>query len=212
MGTHPIFESDFDCLTEMIKVSLRMILLCQWVLAIGSLSSHMTWLPAGYQWAQFSIIGLGVWSIIERDSVEAIMMYTLATIISTMLDIIYVSTSFNGANKDSSLFKLSAAAVIIHILVKPVQTLILYQIYKDRGGEYGFNIGHVLPGSGAYENIGDDEADSFTSNTYKPMTPLQSKAVPQYQSWNKKSNISTQVHTLFTCHYHSPFLLFFKKF
>ena len=44
--------------------------------------------------------------------------------------------------------------------------IIIHQIYKDRGGEYGFNFQHVLPGSGRYENI-DDEAESFQSNTYK---------------------------------------------
>ena len=70
---------------KMIKVSIRMILLLQWVLAIGALSAHTPWLPAGYQWCQFSVIGLGVWSIIERDSVEAVMMYTLATLISILL-------------------------------------------------------------------------------------------------------------------------------
>ena len=48
-------------------------------------SSHSRWLPDGYQWCQFSIIGLGIWSIIERDSVEAVMMYTLATLISIIL-------------------------------------------------------------------------------------------------------------------------------
>ena len=48
-------------------------------------SSHSKWLPDGYQWSQFSIIGLGIWSIIERDSVEAVMMYTLATLISILL-------------------------------------------------------------------------------------------------------------------------------
>merc|ERR1712189_164159 len=110
------------------------------------------------------------------------MMYTLATLISILLDIIYLSVSFKiGSVEDSgAMFKLSAAAAIIHILIKPIQTLVLYQVYKDRGGEYGFNISSVLPGN-TYEHIGDDEAESFVSNTYKPMTPIQ-KPVPQYQS------------------------------
>ena len=82
-------------------------------------------------------------------------------------DIIYIATAFSRSAKDTPLFKLSASCAIIHVLVKPIQTLILHQVYKERGGEYGFNIGRVLPGHN-YENIGtEDEAESFVSNTYK---------------------------------------------
>merc|ERR1711990_322805 len=168
------------------KISIRMVLVLQWVLAICALSSR-DWLPPGYQWCQFSVIGLGVWSIIERDSVEAVFLYTVGTSISVIIDIIFVWASFATGKNDAKeldrmgMFNFSAAAVIIHIMVKPIQIIIIHQIYKDRGGEYGFNFQHVLPGSGRYENI-DDEAESFQSNTYKPMSNIQQKAVPTYQS------------------------------
>ena len=49
------------------------------------------------------------------------------------------------------------------------KTVVIYQIYKDRGGEYGFNIEQVLPGRGRYENI-EDEPESFHSNSaYKEL-------------------------------------------
>jgi len=68
------------------KISIRMILLTQWILTICALSAR-DWLPSGYQWCQFSIIGLGVWSIIERESVEAVFLYSLATAISILIGI-----------------------------------------------------------------------------------------------------------------------------
>jgi len=61
--------------------------------------------------------------------------------------------------------KFSAAMAIIHLISKPLQSIILYHMYKERGGEYGFNtLG--LPNS-MYENIGDPESSEGVSSQYK---------------------------------------------
>ena len=113
------------------KISIRMVLVLQWVLAICALSSR-DWLPPGYQWCQvrfvrwyilsvfyqwnnlvtcslvlepfncrltwsiqFSVIGLGVWSIIERDSVEAVFLYTVGTSISVIIGRVFLHDFHN---------------------------------------------------------------------------------------------------------------------
>ena len=50
------------------KISIRMVLVLQWVLAICALSSR-DWLPPGYQWCQVRFLFIGVFcqsEIVQR--------------------------------------------------------------------------------------------------------------------------------------------------
>merc|ERR1712210_84474 len=179
MGTHPIFESDFDCLTEIrmeVKITLKSIVLFQWTMSLLSLSTN--WLPLGYLLTQFSLIILGVWCVVQREDSQQVFLYAACTGISTITESILVGANY--PENLSSLQKFSAAMAIIFIISKPVQALFLHQIYKERGGQSTFgNIG--LPGlSSAYEDL--DSLSEEGRGRYKPMKTVgEVQDLPSYQ-------------------------------
>lgn len=80
----------------------------------------------------------------DRESVEAIFLYLCGTMVSILLDIINIASFYALVSaSDSSLYKFSAAMAIIHLIAKPFECIILYHMYKERGGEYGINIGFI---------------------------------------------------------------------
>ena len=81
----------------------------------------------------------------DRDSSEPLFLYLGGTVLSVLLDIIFIAAAFHSplAAAASSLCKFSAAMAIIFLISKPFQAVILYHMYKERGGDYGFNIGEL---------------------------------------------------------------------
>ena len=80
--------------------------------------------------------------MIDRDSSEPMFLYLGGTLLSIILDIIFIAAAFNSKLQTvSSLCKFSAAIAIIFLISKPLQAILLYHMFKERGGDYGFNIG-----------------------------------------------------------------------
>lgn len=54
--------------------------------------NHM--FPASYAWGNFSVLAVGIWAIVQRDSLDAIMMVSVRVCASTRLLRERVETAF----------------------------------------------------------------------------------------------------------------------
>ncbi|XP_038630012.1 type-1 angiotensin II receptor-associated protein [Scyliorhinus canicula] len=105
------------------------------------------WLPQPYIWSNYAILAIGVWAIAQRDSVDALVMYLVGTVITILTDIIHIAISYDrlagkqvdGASRDQ--FRFSVGMAILSLLLKPVSCLFVYQMYKERGGDCNLNFG-----------------------------------------------------------------------
>ncbi|XP_041063049.1 type-1 angiotensin II receptor-associated protein [Carcharodon carcharias] len=130
---------------ELPVVSLKMIIIVHWLLTTwGCLCS---WLPQPYIWSNYAILAIGVWAIAQRDSVDAVVMYLVGMVITILMDIIHIAISYDhfpGGQRYVALrdqFRFSVGMAILSLILKPVSCLFVYQMYKERGGDYNLNFG-----------------------------------------------------------------------
>ncbi|XP_048470934.1 type-1 angiotensin II receptor-associated protein isoform X2 [Rhincodon typus] len=154
---------------ELPVVSLKMIIVVHWLLTTcylrswtrPSLKSSSTqqmcknhsllrgylypWLPQPYLWSNYAILAIGVWAIAQRDSVDAVVMYLVGMLITVLMDIIHIAISYDRlagkqidiASRDQ--FRFSVGMTILSLLLKPISCFFVYQMYKERGGDYNLN-------------------------------------------------------------------------
>ncbi|NXS10337.1 ATRAP protein, partial [Neodrepanis coruscans] len=91
-------------------------------------------LPPSYVWGNFSVLAVGIWAIVQRDSLDAIVMFLAGLLLSVLTDIIHISIFYpsHGLN-DTKRFSLGMA--IFSLLLKPLSCYLVYRMYRERGGE-----------------------------------------------------------------------------
>ncbi|XP_044852430.1 type-1 angiotensin II receptor-associated protein isoform X5 [Mauremys mutica] len=122
---------------EVPAVNLKAIVLVHWLLT--------TWgcllFPDSYTWGNFTVLAVGVWAIAQRDSIDAIIMFLIGLLITILLDIINISLFYPRDRSLSDLQRFSSGMAIFSLLLKPLSCLFVYQMYRERGGEYIVNLG-----------------------------------------------------------------------
>uniref|UniRef100_A0A8C9L7H0 Angiotensin II receptor associated protein n=1 Tax=Pavo cristatus TaxID=9049 RepID=A0A8C9L7H0_PAVCR len=100
---------------------------------------------ASYAWGNFSVLAVGIWAIVQRDSLDAIVMFLAGLLLTVLTDIIHISVYYplHGYLIDVKRFSMGMA--IFSLLLKPGSCYFVYRMYRERGGEYIFNIGRMLP-------------------------------------------------------------------
>ncbi|KAM5142210.1 type-1 angiotensin II receptor-associated protein [Mantella aurantiaca] len=162
---------------ELPAVSLKAIVFVHWLLTIFVCS--LDWLPRAYYLSNLSVLALGVWAIIQRDSIDAIFMFLAGMIATVVLDILLLAlyyASFEVKTEDTplrDLFRFSGGMAILSLLIKPLSCFFTYHMYVERGGECSLGIvsSGFLTGSrerSAYQTI--DHADGTADQDGKMPT------------------------------------------
>ncbi|NXU48014.1 ATRAP protein, partial [Turnix velox] len=92
-------------------------------------------LPPSYAWGNFSVLAVGIWAIVQRDSLDAIMMFLTGLLLTVLTDIIQISIFYPSNNDLSDSKRFSLGMAILSLLLKPVSCYLLYRMYRERGGE-----------------------------------------------------------------------------
>ncbi|XP_040389824.1 type-1 angiotensin II receptor-associated protein isoform X3 [Cygnus olor] len=155
---------------ELPAVSLKAIILVHWLLTVWGCMNYL--FPASYAWGNFSILAVGIWAVVQRDSLDAIMMFLTGLLLTVLTDIIHVCVFYPSNDYLTDVKRFSIGMAIFSLLLKPASCYFVYQMYRERGGEYTFNIGLTRAGQdrSTYEPIDQQDAS--------PQWPDPSKAAP----------------------------------
>ncbi|XP_010075796.1 PREDICTED: type-1 angiotensin II receptor-associated protein [Pterocles gutturalis] len=125
--------------------------------------------PASYAWGNFSVLAVGIWAIVQRDSLDAIMMFLTGLLLTVLTDIIHISVFYPSNNHLTDTKRFSIGMAIFSLLLKPVSCYLVYRMYRERGGEYTFNIGATCAGRdrSTYEPIDQQDAAPQWPNASK---------------------------------------------
>ncbi|XP_073172508.1 type-1 angiotensin II receptor-associated protein isoform X2 [Lepidochelys kempii] len=130
-------------------------------------------LPPSYAWGNFTVLAVGVWAIAQRESIDAIIMFLTGLLITILLDIINISLFYPRGSSLTDLQRFDAGMAIFSLLLKPLSCLFVYQMYRERGGEYVVNLGFLSVGRdrSSYQSIDQQDAPC-------PYPDLDSKPAP----------------------------------
>ncbi|XP_054251014.1 type-1 angiotensin II receptor-associated protein [Indicator indicator] len=160
---------------ELPAVSLKVIIMVHWLLTVWGCMNYM--FPASYAWGNFSVLAVGIWAIVQRDSLDAITMFLFGLLLTVVTDIIHISL-FYPSNKDlTDLKRFSVGMVIFSFLLKPVSCYLVYQMCRERGGDCTFNI-DPKPSCDNYFAHNDVSSAGRDRSTYEPID--QQDANPQW--------------------------------
>uniref|UniRef100_A0A3Q3E0A9 Angiotensin II receptor-associated protein n=1 Tax=Hippocampus comes TaxID=109280 RepID=A0A3Q3E0A9_HIPCM len=143
----------------------------------------MAWLPTSFAWGNFSVLAVGVWAIAHRDSIDAVLMFLIGMAVTILTDIIhfgiYYSLSELASEKGRDVFRFSAGMAILSLLLKPASCFFVYQMYRERGGDYNVNFGFpsMSRNRDAYQSI-DPQQDASTS-VANPFNQAQDTKAPR---------------------------------
>lgn len=122
-------------------INLKAIILVHWLLTVWGC---MSFLPSSFAWGNFSMLAVGVWAIAQRDSVDAVLLLLVGMGLTMLTDIIYFCVYYSMAGDPlvgRDIFRFSASMAIFSLLLKPVSCFFIYQMYRERGGDYNLNFG-----------------------------------------------------------------------
>ncbi|NWU96866.1 ATRAP protein, partial [Upupa epops] len=108
------------------------IILVHWLLTVWGCMNYV--FPASYAWGNFVALAVGIWAIVERDSLDAIMMFLTGLLLTVLTDIIHISI-FYPRNHLNDVERFSMGMAIFSLLLKPMSCYLVYQMYRERGGE-----------------------------------------------------------------------------
>ncbi|NXW04835.1 ATRAP protein, partial [Fregetta grallaria] len=91
--------------------------------------------PASYAWGNFSVLAVGIWAIVQRDSLDAIVMFLTGLLLTVLTDIIHISVFYPPNNHLTDEKRFSIGMAIFSLLLKPVSCYLVYRMYRERGGE-----------------------------------------------------------------------------
>ncbi|CAL8336926.1 unnamed protein product [Merluccius merluccius] len=126
---------------EMPAINLKAIILVHWLLTVWGC---MAWMPTSFAWGNFSVLAVGVWAIAHRDSVDAVLMLLIGMCLTILTDIIHFGVYYpvsKALTNSSDTFRFSAGMAILSLLLKPFSCFFVYQMYRERGGDYNLNFG-----------------------------------------------------------------------
>ncbi|NXY34151.1 ATRAP protein, partial [Pomatorhinus ruficollis] len=92
-------------------------------------------LPSSYAWGNFSVLAVGIWAIVQRDSLDAITMFLTGLLLTVLTDIIHISIFYPSREFLSDAKRFSIGMAIFSLLLKPVSCYLVYRMYRERGGE-----------------------------------------------------------------------------
>ncbi|XP_042708852.1 type-1 angiotensin II receptor-associated protein isoform X1 [Chrysemys picta bellii] len=132
---------------------------CRWGCCLSDTRGCLE-LPNSYVWGNFTVLAVGVWAIAQRDSIDAIIMFLIGLLITILLDIINISLFYPRHSSLSDLERFSSGMAIFSLLLKPLSCLFVYQMYRERGGEYVVNLGFLSVGRdrSSYQSIDQHNA------------------------------------------------------
>uniref|UniRef100_A0A672MW50 Angiotensin II receptor-associated protein n=1 Tax=Sinocyclocheilus grahami TaxID=75366 RepID=A0A672MW50_SINGR len=127
---------------------LQAIVLVHWLLTVWA--CLITWLPTSYVLGNMSALAVGVWAIAQRDSIDAVLMFLIGLAVTILTDIVhfglyYAAGEIQYKSVALDLFRFSGGMAILSLLLKPVSCFFVYQMYRERGGEYNVNFGQCFP-------------------------------------------------------------------
>nr|XP_002131411.1 type-1 angiotensin II receptor-associated protein-like [Ciona intestinalis] len=149
------------------SISIKAIVLVHWILVMWT---TLGWAPSSFLYPNLSVLIVGFWAVADKQSVDAVFMFIVMQIGSVIVDIVNLSLYFPPYNAVGQA-KFSAGMAILNLILKPFSTILLYQMYSDRGGQYNINFG---PNTPSYDQIDGNPNDSSTkqgSTAYFPPPP-----------------------------------------
>ncbi|XP_063767882.1 type-1 angiotensin II receptor-associated protein isoform X2 [Eleginops maclovinus] len=132
----------------------------------------MAWLPTSYAWVNFSVFAIGVWAIAQRDSIDAVLMFLVGMVVTIVTDIVHFGIFYPindfAAESGRNVFRFSAGMAILSLLLKPASCFFVYQMYRERGGDYNVNFGFITVSRDreAYQSIDQQEEPSTPANPF----------------------------------------------
>ncbi|XP_055040631.2 type-1 angiotensin II receptor-associated protein [Misgurnus anguillicaudatus] len=155
---------------EIPAINLKGIVLVHWLLTVwGCLQP---WLPVSYVLGNMSVLALGVWAIAQRDSIDAVLMFLMGLAMTILTDIVHTGVHYakyeslyQGDGRDT--FRFSAGMVILSLLLKPLSCFFVYQMYRERGGDYNVNFGFpkITRNRDNYQSIDQQNQSGGATNT-----------------------------------------------
>ncbi|KAJ8260013.1 hypothetical protein GJAV_G00176110 [Gymnothorax javanicus] len=154
---------------EIPAINLKAIVLVHWLLTIwGCMAS----LPSSYAWGNFTVLAVGVWAIAQRDSIDAVLMLFIGIIVSILTDMIHIGIYYplgdSLPDRARDTFRFSVGMAILNLLLKPASCFFIYQMYRERGGDYNINFGFptVTQNRDNYQSIDHQDQSSSPGNTF----------------------------------------------
>ncbi|KAM9443855.1 type-1 angiotensin II receptor-associated protein [Clarias gariepinus] len=142
-------------------INLKAIVAVHWLLTVWVC---LAWLSPSYILANFSVLAVGVWAVAQRDSVDAVLMFLGGLLLTVVNDIVNLALYYS-ATTDISRFSMGMA--ILSLILKPLSCFFIYQMYRERGGEYNINFGFpsVTRNRDTYQSI---DHQNQPDNSAKP--------------------------------------------
>uniref|UniRef100_A0A8C3CQP0 Angiotensin II receptor associated protein n=1 Tax=Cairina moschata TaxID=8855 RepID=A0A8C3CQP0_CAIMO len=108
----------------------------------------------------------------HSGTLAAYSVFLTGLLLTVLTDIIHVSVFYPSNDYLTDVKRFSIGMAIFSLLLKPASCYFVYQMYRERGGEYTFNIGLTRAGQdrSTYEPIDQQDAS--------PQWPDPSKAAP----------------------------------
>ncbi|XP_027858371.1 type-1 angiotensin II receptor-associated protein isoform X2 [Xiphophorus couchianus] len=127
----------------------------------------MSYLPSSYAWGNFSVLAVGVWAIAQRDSIDAVLMFLMGMAVTILTDIVHFGIIYPQYPLVAAA-SFSAGMAILNLLLKPVSCFFVYQMYRERGGDYNINFGFpsVSRNRDAYQSIDQQDESSSPTNSF----------------------------------------------
>ncbi|XP_031727510.1 type-1 angiotensin II receptor-associated protein isoform X1 [Anarrhichthys ocellatus] len=152
---------------EIPAINLKAIVLVHWLLTIWA--CMFSWLPNSFAWGNFSVLAVGVWAIAQRDSIDAVLMFLMGMVVTILTDIVHFGIYYPA--NDSTVetrFRFSAGMAILSLLLKPASCFFVYQMYRERGGDYNVNFGFpsVSRDRDTYQSIDQQEESTPPANPF----------------------------------------------
>ncbi|CAL1609144.1 unnamed protein product [Knipowitschia caucasica] len=163
---------------EIPAINLKAIVLVHWLLTVWG---SMAFLPRSYAWGNFSVLALGVWAIAHRDSIDAVVMFLMGTVGTILTDIVHIGIYYPTRDLVIlDVLRFSAGMAILNLLLKPASCFFVYQMYKERGGDYNVNFGFptVSRTRDDYQSI--DQQDQESARPANPFNQAQDKPARAY--------------------------------
>uniref|UniRef100_A0A3B3ZX24 Uncharacterized protein n=1 Tax=Periophthalmus magnuspinnatus TaxID=409849 RepID=A0A3B3ZX24_9GOBI len=156
---------------EIPAINLKAIVLVHWLLTV---------LPHSYAWGNFTVLAIGVWAIAHRDSIDAVLMFLLGTVVTILTDIVHIAIYYPARDPViPDVLRFSAGMAILNLLLKPASCFFVYQMYKERGGDYNVNFfPTVSRNRDAYQSI--DQQDQESTSPANPFNQAQDKPTRAY--------------------------------
>lgn len=154
---------------EIPAINLKAIVLVHWLLTVWGC---MAWLPPSFSWGNFTVLAIGVWAIAQRDSIDAVLMFLMGMVVTILTDIIHFGIYYPindfAVDRGRDVFRFSAGMAILNLLLKPASCFFVYQMYRERGGDYNVNFGFpsVSRSRDAYQSIDQQDESSGSANPF----------------------------------------------